>query len=116
VFSGELAIASSLVEEVAAVKEATGSGEVPHGAVALVAFQRSAAEAFELIEAATREIVRRGEGEGLAFIRWAIAVLHNGLEEQMGARQLHANAGAAERLDGLTVERLGGFTIDQQRP
>jgi DNA-binding CsgD family transcriptional regulator len=78
-FSGEFAMASSLVEEVAVVNEATGTSLAPYAALALVAFQGREAEASQLIEAATREVMRRGEGQGLAFIHWATAVLHNGL-------------------------------------
>ena len=67
-FAGELAMASSLVDEVAAVNEATGASLAPYGAAGtLVAFQGREAEAVQLIEAATSELVRRGEGQGLTI-------------------------------------------------
>ena len=90
VFAGEIAMASSLLEEVVAVNEAMGASLAPYAALARVSFQGREAEAAQLIEAATREAVRRGEGEGLTFVHWATAVLHNGLgryEEALAAAQ-----------------------------
>ena len=63
-FAGELAVASSLLEEVAAVNEATGASLAPYVGLAHVAFRGREAEATPLIEAATTELVRRGEGRG----------------------------------------------------
>jgi DNA-binding CsgD family transcriptional regulator len=79
VFAGEFAMAASLIAEVAAVNEATGGSLAPWAALARVSFEGREAEGFQLIEAATREVVRRGEGQGLTFIHWVTAVLHNGL-------------------------------------
>jgi DNA-binding CsgD family transcriptional regulator len=79
VFAGEFAIASSLHEEVVAVNEATGASPTPYAPLARVTFQGREAEAAQLIEAATREVARRGEGQGPTFIHWVSAVLHNGL-------------------------------------
>ena len=90
VFAGDFAMASSLVAEVAAVNEATGASLAPYAALSLAAFQGREAEAAQLIEADTRELVRRGEGQGLTFIHWATAVLYNGLgryEEALAAAQ-----------------------------
>jgi DNA-binding CsgD family transcriptional regulator len=87
-FAGEFAMASSLVEEVVAVNEATGASLAPCAALSLVAFQGREAEAAQLIEAAASEVVRRGEGQGLSFIHWVTAVLYNGLgryEEALAA-------------------------------
>jgi DNA-binding CsgD family transcriptional regulator len=89
-FAGEFAMASSLLEEVAAVNEATGSSLAPYAALSRVTFQGHEAEAAQLIEAATREVVRRGEGQALTFIHWVTAVLYNGLsryEEALAAAQ-----------------------------
>ncbi len=89
-FAGEFAVASSLLEEVVAVNEATGASLAPYVGLAHVAFQGREAEAAPLIEAATRELVRRGDGQGLRFIHWATAVLYNGLgryEEALAAAQ-----------------------------
>ena len=89
-FAGELAVAFSLLEEVVAVNEATGASLAPYVGLAHVTFRGREAEVSPLIEAATRELVRRGDGRGLRFIHWVTAVLHNGLgryEEAFAAAQ-----------------------------
>ena len=43
---------------------------VPYAACSRWPPQGREAEAFQLIEAATRELTRRGEGQGLTFIHW----------------------------------------------
>ena len=78
-FAGESAIASSLLEEVVAVNEATGASLARYVGLAHVTFRGREAEVTPLIEAATKELVRRGDGQGLRFIHWATAVLYNGL-------------------------------------
>jgi DNA-binding CsgD family transcriptional regulator len=77
--AGELTEAASLLEELAAVTEATGIPLAPHGALMLAAWQGHDAELDELIEATTNEMLRRGEGIVLTFARWARAVLYNAL-------------------------------------
>jgi DNA-binding CsgD family transcriptional regulator len=79
--AGELAAAAALVEEVGAVTEATGSRLAPYGAMLLAAWRGRKAEFSELMEATTKEVVPRGEGMGLAVMRWASALLYNGLGE-----------------------------------
>jgi DNA-binding CsgD family transcriptional regulator len=89
-FAGRLAMAASLADEVTAVNQATGSNLAAYAALTLAAFQGREAEAAPLIEAATEEVVRRGEAQGLTFIHWAAAVLYNGLgryEEALAAAQ-----------------------------
>ena len=89
-FAGEFAVASSLLEEVMAVNEATGANLAPYVGLARVTFQGREAEAAQRIEAATSEVVRLGEGRGLTFIHWVTAVLYNGLgryEEALAAAQ-----------------------------
>jgi DNA-binding CsgD family transcriptional regulator len=78
-FAGDLTAASSLVEEVQAVTEATGSNLAPYGAVGLAALRGHEAETSALIDASIREVVRRGEGIGISVTEWARAVLYNGL-------------------------------------
>ena len=88
--AGELAAAASLVEELAAIIEATGSYLAPYGALLLAAWRGREAEASELIEASTSEAAARGEGLGLSDIEWASAVLYNGLgryEDALAAAQ-----------------------------
>jgi DNA-binding CsgD family transcriptional regulator len=104
-FAGECAVAASLAEEVAAVNEATGSSFTPYAALALVAFQGREAEASPLLEAATKEVVHLGDGQGLTLIYWATAVLHNGLGQYQDA--LAAAEQAAEDDRELWFSRWG---------
>jgi DNA-binding CsgD family transcriptional regulator len=78
-FAGELAAASSLVEEMKAVREATGSNFAPYGALALAALSGQADEVDRLIGARMSEVVPRSDGLWVTVSRWADAVLGNGL-------------------------------------
>ena len=84
--AGELAAAASLVEELAAIIDATGSSLAPYGAMLLAAWCGREAEASKVIEANTSEVVARGEGLGLSDIEWASAMLYNGLGRYEDAR------------------------------
>jgi tetratricopeptide (TPR) repeat protein len=109
VLAGDLAIASSLVDEVAAVNEATGASLAPYAALTLAAFQGREAKAAELIEADTRELMHRGEGQGLTFIYWVTAVLHNGLgryEEALAAAQQAAEDSREVRVAVVELELI----------
>jgi DNA-binding CsgD family transcriptional regulator len=90
-FAGELAVAFSQLDEVVAINETTGASLAPYVGLAHVTFRGREAEATPLIDAATREIVRRGDRQGLRFIHWVTAVLDNGLgryqEALVAARQ-----------------------------
>jgi DNA-binding CsgD family transcriptional regulator len=80
---------------VVAINEATGASLAPYVGLAHVTFRGREAEATPLIEAATREIVRRDDRQGQRFIHWVTAVLDNGLgryEEALVAAQ-QAGAG-----------------------
>jgi hypothetical protein len=103
--AGELAVTASLVEEVAGINAATGSRFPPYAALALVAFQGREAEASQLIEAATTEVMRRGEGQGLAIIDWASAVLNNGLGRY--GKALSAAQQAGEDVSGTAFRNWG---------
>jgi DNA-binding CsgD family transcriptional regulator len=78
-FSGDLAAAAELTDEVQAVKEATGGGLAPYGALGLAALRGEETTARSLIDATRQDVTRRGEGVGLTFADWASAVLGNGL-------------------------------------
>jgi DNA-binding CsgD family transcriptional regulator len=78
-FAGELTSAVLLIDEVQAVKEATGSGLAPYGALGLAALRGEEAEALAVIDATMEDVTRRGEGAGITFAEWANAVLNNGL-------------------------------------
>jgi DNA-binding CsgD family transcriptional regulator/tetratricopeptide (TPR) repeat protein len=78
-FAGEFATAESLAEETEAVSEVTRSDLAPYGALLLAAWRGREDETSQLIDAVTKEIVARGEGQWLTAIHWATAVLYNGL-------------------------------------
>ena len=89
-FAGEFADAASLVAQAKSVTESTGSSIAPYGALALAVFRGQEAQAAQLIQTATDEAGRRGEGLGLTFVQWADAVLCNSLgryEEALAAAQ-----------------------------
>jgi DNA-binding CsgD family transcriptional regulator len=86
--AGEMPAAASLLEEAEAVAEATGVQLAPYGALARAAWRGREADLLELIEARMNDLVARGEGAGLSIIRWASALLYNGLcryEEALAA-------------------------------
>ena len=85
-FAGELTAAASLVDEIRAATEATGSNLTPYGAVGLAALRGREREAISLIEEGREDATRRGEGIGIAVLDWAQAVLYNGLGRYDEAR------------------------------
>jgi DNA-binding CsgD family transcriptional regulator len=78
-YAGKFAVAESLAKETEAVNEITRSDLAPYGALLLAAWRGQEHETLRLIEAATEEIVARGEGQWLTAAHWATAVLYNGL-------------------------------------
>ena len=86
-FAGDFSTAAALVDEAEAVNEVTGSELAPYGAVLLAACQGREDRASRLIEAAIKEVARRGEGMGLTVIHWASALLYNGLGRFQDALQ-----------------------------
>lgn len=106
--AGELAAAESLIQEAETVTEATGDRVAPHGALGLAAFRGRRAEASALIEATTRDVMRRGEGIGLTIAEWAQALLNNGIgdyQTAMAAAQRAADHPADIGVSGwATVE------------
>jgi DNA-binding CsgD family transcriptional regulator len=79
VFLGELTEATSLREELNSVIEATGDPPPPIANLPLAAWQGRVADAFDMIETTTVEVLRRGEGDGLVKAQWAAALLYNSL-------------------------------------
>ncbi|AEA27706.1 ATP-dependent transcriptional regulator, MalT-like, LuxR family [Pseudonocardia dioxanivorans CB1190] len=78
-FVGDLAAASSLVDEAHTVKDVTGSNLAPYGALGLAAFHGDEARAAALLDATMQDVNRRGEGLGITLAEWSNTVLHNGL-------------------------------------
>ena len=89
-FAGEFTEAASMVAQAESVIEVTGSSIVPDGALELAVFRGREAQAAQLIQTATDDVRRRGEGRALSLIGWADAVLGNSLgryEEALAAAQ-----------------------------
>jgi DNA-binding CsgD family transcriptional regulator len=90
VFAGEFTEAASMVAQAESVTETTGSSIAPYGALALAVYRGQEAQAAQLIQTATDDAERRGEGRALSYIGWAAAVLYNSLgrhEEALAAAQ-----------------------------
>ena len=80
ILAGELRAAASLVEESAALAEATDGRVVPaYGALALAAFGGDEDEVTRLVRSGTPDFLARGEGIGLTVSQWVTAALYNGL-------------------------------------
>jgi DNA-binding CsgD family transcriptional regulator len=132
-FEGDFAAAASLIEEAAAITEATGSRLPPYAPLGLAAFRGRDVEFSELVKVSTKEMVRRGEGVGLTFIHFVTAVLYNGLGRYQDAltaaqragedphEQLFSTWGAVELIEAAvrsgvpeqaagTLERLSNST------
>jgi DNA-binding CsgD family transcriptional regulator len=108
-FAGRLATASSLVDELAGVNEATGAGLVAYAPVTLAAAKGREPEAVRLIDAATQEIVRRGGEQGLTSIHLATALLYNGL-----GRYEKALAAAHKAVEDPLAVRLSTWGLVEQ--
>jgi DNA-binding CsgD family transcriptional regulator len=104
-FTGELDVVASMVEEARSVGEATGSKLVPYGAIGLAAIRGHEQEARRLIDATLAEAAPRGEGIGVTMTHWAHAVLCNGLGQHEEA--LDAAQKAAQHQEELTAPRWG---------
>jgi DNA-binding CsgD family transcriptional regulator len=91
VLAGELDAAASLVAELDAVQQATGTTLAPYAAMVLAAWRGREQEFGDLIEATLDEVVARGEAVGVLIAQWTRAVLANGLgrydEAMLAARE-----------------------------
>jgi ATP/maltotriose-dependent transcriptional regulator MalT len=90
ILTGDFGAAAALIAEAEEINEATGSqlDLQPYAALQLAAWQGDEAKATALIEGSMTAARRRGEGNALASIEWATAVLYNGLgryEEALAA-------------------------------
>jgi tetratricopeptide (TPR) repeat protein len=70
VFAGEFTEAASMVAQAESVTEVTGSSIAPYGALGLAVFRGRETQAAYLIQTATDDAGRRGEGRALSFIGW----------------------------------------------
>jgi hypothetical protein len=78
-FTGELAAAAQLIDDVRATVEATGIDLPPYAPLLLAAWRGEEHETIAGAEAIAADARARGMGLGLTVIHWAQAVLYNGL-------------------------------------
>jgi DNA-binding CsgD family transcriptional regulator len=78
VHAGAFDAASSLIDEVDAITQATGMAPLKYASLMLAAWRGNEANALRLFEAGRLEATARGEGLGLGVLEWATALLHNG--------------------------------------
>jgi len=100
-FSGQFAAAEELVAEIATITEATQGSIAPYGALGLAALRGRPAETSALVDAASAEVLRRGEGLGLGVVHWATAVLRGSLR-----RYDEALTAAYQAIDGSDMEHF----------
>ncbi|HUE61044.1 MAG TPA: AAA family ATPase [Acidimicrobiales bacterium] len=77
--AGQLSTAASLVEELQAATEATGTNIAPYGAAGLLALRGGEAETAAFVDSSRADATQRGDGIGISWLDWAEAVLYNGL-------------------------------------
>ncbi|MHA6622592.1 helix-turn-helix transcriptional regulator [Pseudonocardia sp. DLS-67] len=104
---GELDRAEAVLDQLDAATEATGNPVPPYGALVLAAWRGRRPEATALIETATGEALRRGEGFGLVLAGWAEAMLANSLGRYEDA--LAAARKAGEHPPVMGVEPWGAL-------
>jgi DNA-binding CsgD family transcriptional regulator len=96
------------VAQAESVADATGSSIAPYGALGLAVFRGREAQAAQLIQIATDDAGRRGEGGGLSLVQWAAAVLSNSLgryeEALAAAQQASEDSPAVQFASGALVE------------
>ena len=90
VHAGEFAAAAMLVEEAAAITEATGNAPLWYTSLVLAAWRGREDRALELIELGVEDATSRGEGRAITLAHYATAVLYDGLgryEDALAAAQ-----------------------------
>jgi DNA-binding CsgD family transcriptional regulator len=78
-FAGQFDAAERLSEEAHAVSDAIANPDVPHARVFLAAWRGQETETLRLTGAVDRDATARGEGRTIGVVRYATAVLYNGL-------------------------------------
>ncbi len=96
VWSGDFAATTSLIAEIEAICEATGSRVPPYPAMYLTGLQGREAEGAPLIQATIKWATTAGQGGTVTRAYWTAAILYNGLgrhkEALAAARQASENA------------------------
>ena len=98
---GDLTEAASLITASDAVHQATGSRAVPCAAMMLACLRGDHAAAIPLMEATIAGAAAGGQGHGVTYAHWSVAVLYNGLGRYDKA--LAAARQASEDTPGLYV-------------
>jgi DNA-binding CsgD family transcriptional regulator len=91
-FTGELGLAASLVNEAAASTAASRSRISSYGALGFAALCGSEGDTARLFAIAEHDAARRGEGIGITVAEWARAVLNNALGRHYDACVAARNA------------------------
>src|SRR6185295_14962011 len=78
-YTGELAQAVSLLDELRTVTDATGIPAPPYGPIAVHALHGDEAAALAAVDTNLGELVARGEGIGVSLACWGLGMLYNGL-------------------------------------
>lgn len=103
--AGEFALASALVDESAALTEATGQPPMAYPSLPLIAWRGDDDRAAELLESAAAWATTWGEGRAIGQKDYLLAVLYNGLGRYQDAL---ARAGHAVEHEDLAVT---GFAL-----
>jgi DNA-binding CsgD family transcriptional regulator len=98
VFEGNLETATALLNEAAAIADATGTPPIVFGRLSLAGFRGDEAQASALIEASVPVAIARGEGVVLTVGEHARAVLHNGLGRYQAALDAAQSSSAQDEL------------------
>jgi len=77
--TGDLDAAATLVDEAAAVTDATGSQVAAFGGLVLAGLRGREAEALALVDDTVGRATAWGQGTAVQYARWATAILYNGL-------------------------------------
>jgi DNA-binding CsgD family transcriptional regulator len=101
VLFGELGEAKSLIGEVNAVLDVTGTQQAPYGELLFAAWSGAESQADELMVSTRDQVLARGEGVGLTVIEWASALLANAAGRYEDALVMAQQA--AEHPDELVV-------------
>jgi DNA-binding CsgD family transcriptional regulator len=99
VHTGELARAAELIDEAAAINQATGGSMRSAAWLFLAAWQGRQAELSEQAAATVQDATRRGEGAVVTATQYALTVVHNGLGDYNAALTAAAGPVAADELE-----------------
>jgi DNA-binding CsgD family transcriptional regulator len=105
-YAGEFTEAASMVTQAESVTEVTGSSIAPYSPLALAVFRGQEAQAAHLIQIATDDVERRGEGEGLSAVQWGAAMLYNSV-----GRHQEALAAAQRASEDSPVGKFAGWAL-----